>query len=254
MTEIDYRNQFQKDAVAYDRIVQSKHIQLIYTLEKQVIEQYFSQINAGDKTLMDFACGSGRWTQVLEEHFAEVTGVDVSEDMVSLARAKCRKADFIVTDITGEQVNPALEGRRFDVITAFRFYKNAQESLRKAATEALPMYLKDDGIFVFDLHLNSFSFMGLLANFMRILQFPKLFGMSQLMIRTISLRDIRRLLAESRFEIVDYFGMGVMPGRSNFTILPKKILYAIESFFTKKKVLRGISYNILVIARLKRPK
>lgn len=248
-TEIDYRNQFRKKATAYDKIVQSKHIQLIYTLEKQVLEQYFSQINAGNKTAMDFACGSGRWTQVLEEHFSKVTGVDVSENMVSLARTKCQKADFIVTDITSGQVNPALEGRRFDVITAFRLYKNAQESLRWAVTEALPMYLKDDGIFIFDLHLNTFSFMGILASMMRLLRFPKLFGTSELLIRTISLCDINRLFTDSEFEVVDYFGMGVLPGRSNTVLSPQKLLYGIESFFTNRKILRFMSYTILVVAK-----
>ncbi len=248
-TEIDYRNQFRKEATVYDRIVQSKHIQLIYTLEKQVLEQHFSQINAENKTAMDFACGSGRWTQVLEEHFSKVTGVDVSENMVSLARTKCKKADFIVTDITSGQVNPALEGRQFDVITAFRLYKNAQEPLRRAVTEALPMYLKDDGIFIFDLHLNTFSFMGILASIMRLLRFPKLFGTSELLIRTISLGDINRLFRGSEFEVVDYYGMGILPGRSNTVLGPKKLLYGIESFFTHRKILRCLSYTILVIAK-----
>ena len=247
--EIDYRDEFKKDAGAYDRIVQSKHIQLIYTLEKQVLEQYFSQINAGNKTAMDFACGSGRWTRVLEEHFSKVTGVDVSEDMVSLARTKCQKADFIVTDITSGQMNPALEGKQFDVITAFRFYKNAQESLRRAATEALAGYLKDDGIFIFDLHLNTFSFMGILASIMRFWRFPKLFGISELQIRTISLREIRCLFRDSDFEVIDYYGMGILPGRSNTVLCPRKLLYVIESFFTRRKILRCLSYNILVIAK-----
>jgi len=251
MTEIEYRNEFKEKARDYDKIVQSKHIQLIYTLEKQVLEQYFTRIDSKNKTLLDFACGSGRWTQVLEEHFCEVTGVDVSNEMISLARTKCNRAEFIITDITADRPDPALAGRQFDVITAFRFYKNAQQSLRRAATESLPRYLKDDGLFIFDLHLNTFSCMGLLASLMRWLQCPRLFGMSPLLIRTISLADIGRLFQNSAFEIVDYYGMGILPGRSNTVILPRPMLHTVEGFFTRHKMFRRLSYNILVIAKKK---
>ncbi|MCF7973903.1 MAG: class I SAM-dependent methyltransferase [Phycisphaerae bacterium] len=249
--EIDYRNEFKKDAQAYERIVQSKHIQLIYTLEKAVLARVFSEMGAQDKTLMDFACGSGRWTRVLEDCFSDTLGVDVSEQMIAVAREKCRKAQFVVTDITSDGVDQALDGQTFDVITAFRFYKNAQASLRQAATQALPKYLKEDGVFIFDLHLNTFSCMGLLASLMRLLRFPKLLGMSELLIRTMSLADIKRLFKDSEFEVMDYYGMGVLPGRANMVLLPRPWLYKIETFFTQRKILRGISYNILVIARKK---
>ncbi len=249
--EIEYRNEFKKDAQAYDRIVRSKHIQLIYTLEKQVLERVFAEMGSRDKSLMDFACGSGRWTCVWEDYFANALGVDVSEQMISVARDKCHKAEFLVTDITSDDVDSTLEGRTYDVITAFRFYKNAQESLRQSATKALPKYLKDGGLFIFDLHLNTFSFMGILASLMRFLRFPKLFGMSQLLIRTMSLRDIQTLFKDSEFEVIDHYGMGVLPGRANMMVLPRPWLHKIETFFTTRKILRGLSYNVLVIARKK---
>ena len=97
----------------------------------------------------------------------------------------------------------------------------------------------------------TFSFMGILACFMRLLRLDKLLGVGELTVRTISLGHIRKIFEDSSFEIVDYYGMGVLPGRSNFTILPGKILYAVESFFTRRKILRRYSYNILVVARKK---
>jgi SAM-dependent methyltransferase len=41
---------------------------------------------------LDFGCGAGRLTQALARHFRRVTGVDISERMVSLAREHCRDA------------------------------------------------------------------------------------------------------------------------------------------------------------------
>jgi SAM-dependent methyltransferase len=39
---------------------------------------------------LDFGCGAGRLTQGLARHFERVTGIDISERMVALAREHCR--------------------------------------------------------------------------------------------------------------------------------------------------------------------
>lgn len=39
---------------------------------------------------LDFGCGAGRLTQALARHFERVSGVDISERMVALAREHCR--------------------------------------------------------------------------------------------------------------------------------------------------------------------
>ncbi len=250
MNEIDYRTHF-KNPQAYDKLTQSKHVSLIYQLEKEVLFNILKRINSQEKTLMDFACGTGRWTRILENSFQETTGVDVSEGMIDLARQKSKKAKFVVTDITSQNVDRQLKDRKFDVVTAFRFYKNAEQDLRYAVTKNLPKYLKDDGLFIFDLHLNTFSFMGILAGIIRFLKLHKIFGIASLTIRTISLKDIRKLFKDSPFRIIDYYGMGLLPGRSNYTILPQKFLHKWESFFTKRKILRPISYNLLIVAQKK---
>ncbi len=249
MSLIDYRSQFKKNAQAYDKLTQSKHVRLIYELERAVLGKFFTKINSQEKTVMDFACGTGRWTQCLEKHFKETTGVDVSGQMVAIARQKCSKTEFIITDITSDTVDSKLENRRFDVITAFRFYKNAEEELRQTVTQALPKYLKKDGLFIFDLHLNTFSFMGMLAGTIRFLRFQRLLRVDNLTVRTISLKCIRKLFEDSSFEIIDYYGMGILPGRSNYTILPRNLLYRIETFFTNRRILSRFSYNILVVAK-----
>ncbi len=249
MKNSDYRDRFKTNVDAYEEVTQSKHIRLIYELEKNVLTDFFRSVNSREKTLMDFACGSGRWTQVLENLFNATTGVDVSDKMIELARAKCQKVDFIVTDITSKNVAPRLHDMQFDVITAFRFFKNAQQQLREKAVEQIPQYLKPKGYFIFDLHLNTYSFMGILANIINFLRLNTLFKIDHLTTKTISLCQIRKLFKNSQFKIVDYYGMGLLPGRSNYTILPKNLLRRIESFLTGKKLFRNFSYNILIIAK-----
>jgi 2-polyprenyl-3-methyl-5-hydroxy-6-metoxy-1,4-benzoquinol methylase len=49
------------------------------------------------RTALDFGCGAGRLTSALARHFGRVTGVDISEGMVALAREHCRDPgiDFV---------------------------------------------------------------------------------------------------------------------------------------------------------------
>jgi len=252
MGEIDYRKVFQNDnASAYDELTGSKHIRLIYELEKEVLVHIFKEAGSSDKDLMDFACGTGRWTRFIEEYFSSSIGVDISGQMIELAKTKCRRSKLVVTDITSDSVDQGLIGRQFDVITTFRFFKNAQEQLRRSALGALRDYLKDDGVMIFDVHLNSWSFMGLLARLISVLGLKKILKTGELTVRTMSLGDVKRMFADGGFEIVDYWGMGVLPGRSNYTLLPWRLLRRLEGWFTNKKVFRGISYNLLVLARKK---
>jgi SAM-dependent methyltransferase len=61
------------------------------------VEKDVARARAGDPRLrmgsaLDFGCGAGRLTQALARHFERVTGVDISERMVALAREHCRDA------------------------------------------------------------------------------------------------------------------------------------------------------------------
>ncbi len=104
-----------------------------------------------DVHLLDFACGTGRITSLLENRVKSSTGVDVSGSMLAIAREKLKRTEIIEADITSENV---LKPRKFNLITAFRFFLNAEPHLRLAAIEALTELLADDGYFVFNNHHN----------------------------------------------------------------------------------------------------
>jgi ubiquinone/menaquinone biosynthesis C-methylase UbiE len=116
---------------------------------KNIIDTFFK----GQKVhLLDFACGTGRICKFFEPYVETVTGVDVSESMLEIARQKLAKAQVLHADITRETV---LNGRKFNLITAFRFFLNAEPQLREAALKALVPLLADDGYLVFNNHRNS---------------------------------------------------------------------------------------------------
>src|SRR5690348_278614 len=78
---------------------------------------------------LDFACGTGRILAHLYQRVAVATGVDVSSSMMEVARELAPGAELIEADLTQRDV---LQDRRFDLITAFRFFPNAERELRQA--------------------------------------------------------------------------------------------------------------------------
>lgn len=86
---------------------------------------------AGDlrgKSVLDFACGSGRYTRMVKEWGAShVMGVDLSPEMIALARASERRhpqgIEYIEAD--GFTYRPS---EQFDVVTAAFFFNYARSA------------------------------------------------------------------------------------------------------------------------------
>ena len=129
---------------AWQRFLWSREQKVIL----RILEKYY-----GDKDidLLDFACGTGRVTSFLENRVRTSTGVDVSGSMLAIARKKLKRTEVIEGDITSADV---LQGREFNLITAFRFFLNAEPELRLAAIKALAGLLAKDGCLVFNNHRN----------------------------------------------------------------------------------------------------
>ena len=107
---------------------------------------------------LDFACGTGRITGLVAPLARESVAVDVSESMLSRARAKCPATRFIQADLTREAVDIGT----FDLATSFRFLGNAQDELRDAALDAIAARLRAGGHLIVNSHCNPWSIQALL--------------------------------------------------------------------------------------------
>lgn len=97
---------------------------------------------------LDFACGTGRITEIVAPMARETVGVDVSDSMLEEARAKLPSVEFRKADLTKESVELA----PFDLVTSFRFVGNAQQELRVAALNAVHRLLKPSGYLIVNNH------------------------------------------------------------------------------------------------------
>ncbi|MEM7504679.1 MAG: class I SAM-dependent methyltransferase [Pseudomonadota bacterium] len=99
---------------------------------------------------LDFACGTGRITEVVGAMAELSVGLDVSENMIGQARLKCPQTKFIIGDITQQDID--LEP--VDAITAFRFFGNAQDELRIKVLAGLRRVVKPGGYLIVNNHRN----------------------------------------------------------------------------------------------------
>jgi ubiquinone/menaquinone biosynthesis C-methylase UbiE len=108
-------------------------------------------------TILEIACGHGRWTQYLQEQCDELTAVDLSPTAVDACRKKfagCPHVKFAVTD--GKSLDMVAD-QSIDFIFSFDSLVHADESILNAYLGQFARILKKDGA-AFIHHSNSAEF------------------------------------------------------------------------------------------------
>ena len=99
---------------------------------------------------LDFACGTGRIVSRVAPLARESCAVDISSTMIDEARKKCPGTEFFLADLTTTD----LDLGQFDLITSFRLFGNAQDTLREGALKALTKRLRQGGSLIINSHRN----------------------------------------------------------------------------------------------------
>ncbi|MGH9090058.1 MAG: class I SAM-dependent methyltransferase [Acidimicrobiales bacterium] len=96
----------------------------------------FDQLAVADGTrLLDIACGSGFAAHLARERGAAVSGIDASEGLVAIARARTPEGDFCVGDMFALPFPDA----SFDVATSFNgIWKGCEAALLEARRVLVP--------------------------------------------------------------------------------------------------------------------
>ncbi|KHF41927.1 class I SAM-dependent DNA methyltransferase [Halalkalibacter okhensis] len=103
--------------------------------------------------VLDVGCGTGELLVRLNAEGAEVVGVDLSAEMLAIAKEKCEKADF--SPLLIQQSMTSLEALgEFDVVTVFCDSLNYLESEQDVLDTFQSLYeqLKEDAVLLFDVH------------------------------------------------------------------------------------------------------
>lgn len=173
------------------------------------------------RAYLDFACGTGRVTELFAPHFESAWGLDISESMLQRARVRVPAAEFVVGDV---QVQPDAAPAPFDLITAFRFILNADPGDRISALRWMHAHLRSDASrVVVNNHGNLFSHK-VFPHAIRRLRSPRRGSVTG---NVLSPSAVRRLVNSSGFEIVSIFGTGFLGG-SAMRVVPFERMRSVQ--------------------------
>ncbi|MFB9265024.1 class I SAM-dependent methyltransferase [Bradyrhizobium erythrophlei] len=240
MVSEGYRGRHQAaDSVAdYARTLEMGHCAALWRhVEQPLLENVLRPLGGPKRTVLDFACGTGRITRVAAMFFGSVVGVDVSKAMLVAAPVP-DDVTLICIDITKAPL-----GQAFDVVTAFRFFLNAEDTLRRDALRAIYRHLRERGTLVCNIHLNATSPMGLASRVMSWLNPAR-------RRKTLTFNQFSKILTEEGFEIVATTPYGFLPRPGRF--LPRlceALLVPFENGCRKLNVPGRFAENFLVVSR-----
>ena len=188
---------------------------------------------------LDFACGTGRVTALVEEYSDDTTGLDISHQMVALAQGRTRNATLRVGDLLAQ---PDIVGNDYDLITAFRFFLNAEPDLRSGIMRSLASRLRDGSSrLVFNIHGHSRSVRHLS---------PQVRNGGDRRVNEMSLADVRRLTDEAGLEIELCKGFGLLP-RMLYSTRLCPLARAMDRGAASRNWLTGVSCDLLFVCRRK---
>ena len=211
----------------------------IWSLEREYLHRIVQSLPLPleDVDHLDFACGTGRILRELERGTRSSLGWDISRSMLEIARTKVQRARLRVGNLVEQ---PELLPERFDLITAFRFFLNAEHELRTAVMQQLASRLRGaDSRFVFSVQGHSRSARHVSQIVHRLRGGPH---------REMSMREIRALVASAGLQIERWFGFGLCP-RFMYRPLTAGVARTVDGFAGRHQLLRGLSYNLIFVCR-----
>ena len=234
------------DAVVYGY---NTYDSFIWDLQREKLLPMFSAMFADNPTLkyLDFACGTGRFLCAFEHMAGQAVGIDISADMLDVARTKVRRAELRQGDILQ---NTGLADFDYDVITAFRFFLNTEPVTRCAVMQSLARRINHiNGRLVFNIHGNA-------SSILRVKSVLATKNPSQ-MARytgsvTMSLGETYDLVERSGMEVESWYGFGLCPRRLYSTPF-RPLVRALDRWAAGVPALRRFSRDLLFVCRAKRP-
>ncbi|TSC71885.1 MAG: type 12 methyltransferase [Parcubacteria group bacterium Gr01-1014_70] len=239
----DYRTSHASERIAtqYENVVYraGSYDDMLWKWERGILAREVADLKkiAARVSLLDFATGTGRIVCFLESDVAEAVGVDNAEAMLVRARSHVKKAELVLADLTSQDV---LMGKSFDVITAFRFFLNAQPELRDAAFRVLAPKLRDEhSVFIFNVHGNLAS-----HRF-----FTKLwYALRGKRLNTMTVRQAKHMVEQHGLEVTHWYGFGVKP-KFLYRLLGGRFMYTTDLLFSKIPGAKYVSYDLIFVCK-----
>lgn len=212
----------------YDRV-------FLKSYEADAINKYFKK----EFDILDLGCGAGRTTAVFQQKGFKVIGVDISQELIGLAKKRHPQIDFRI----GDASNLNFSADTFDVVFfSFNGLDYIYPAEKRFQTiKEIRRVLKNNGLFIYSSH-NAFnvprtkiSIMTFFSNLINLKIFTNYRLERQAMGDLVTyygnpFKEIRNL-EKNGFKFIDIFGVGRMKRSKNkflLNFLSKHIMYVFK--------------------------
>lgn len=223
-----------------------------WLIEKVELESYFSENSVAFKKMncLDFACGTGRLTKFIQPYVNTITGIDISEKMIQVAKAQKIKADFNVLDITRSDY---VVSKTYDIVFAFRFFLRAEDSLRNDVMLALRQHVNKNGVLIFNVHDNPVSLNWPLFVYSKIFkkESPVHSNYDLGVRRSFRYSEVKKLLRDCGFEIERVSKISFVPNYLYGLPVLYKLFYMLDKLVYKYKLFKCFSIESIYYCRAK---
>ena len=208
---------------------------MVWRLEQAQLDRILrTYLTPGRIAHLDFACGTGRILGRLRGQVESAVGVDVSSSMLEVARREVPGVELIEADLTSTDV---LGERRFDLITAFRFFPNAEPELRRAVFRVLARHLGAHGILVFNNHKHRDSLRRRIS---------RAWG-REVARGTMTRADAEALAAGAGLRILEVVPLACLPLSEERLLLPIGLAEPLERRLSGRPAMAGIAQDLLYV-------
>lgn len=193
----------------------------------------------GGRRYLDFACGTGRVLKIGQPFFPDSLGIDISDDMLAVARDRVPDAKFICADVTHD---PDVASGPFDYVSIFRFILNAERSLSMQVLGWLASNMEPGAVLVGNNHMSRYSFRGIATVLSNALLGTRLNHLSR--------GEVTRMLEESGFKVRKWSGYRVLPSFRGKPVLGRTLQRALEKILHAIGLGRLGSEHVFVAERV----
>jgi SAM-dependent methyltransferase len=140
-------------AYLYDELMKDAPYDKWVQFVKEALVKYRSNLDPASIELLDLACGTGELSIRFAKEGFQVTGIDLSGDMLAVAQAKAVDAGVRIPFFEQDMAEFEAPGP-FDVIGIFcdsLNYLQTEQEVKDTFGQAL-LHLKPGGLFIFDVH------------------------------------------------------------------------------------------------------
>jgi ubiquinone/menaquinone biosynthesis C-methylase UbiE len=141
MSTLVYMKLLEQTPVKYDRGMRILTLGRIDHLKQEIAERW---IEPGEQ-ILEIGCGTGSLAVLMTQRGAQVTGIDISETMLSQARQTAPDANFLHMTVT-ELKN--FEESAFDAVVSTLAFSELSTDERKLALKGIRHILKPNGKFI----------------------------------------------------------------------------------------------------------